>query len=59
MEELKYLENGQIDLGDESIKFWVKKLNCTEKDLGDSISKIGNNFNVLLMYLEMNHLMKK
>ena len=59
MKELKYLENGQINLSDESIKFWVNKLNCTEKDLRDSISKIGNNFNVLSMYLEMNHLMKK
>lgn len=59
MEELRYLENGQIDLIDESIQFWANKLNCTEKNLRDSIYKIGNNFNVLSMYLEMNHLVKK
>ena len=59
MEELRYLENGQIDLSDKSIQFWANKLNCTEKNLRDSIYKIGNNFNVLSMYLEMNHLVKK
>jgi len=59
MEDLKYLENGKIDLCDESIKFWANKLNCSEKNLRDSVCKIGNNFNVLSMYLEMNHLMEK
>jgi hypothetical protein len=59
MKGQKYLENSQISLSDESIKFWANKLNCSEKDLRDSISKIGNNLNVLSMYLEMNHLMKK
>lgn len=59
MEDLKYLDNGKIDLSDESIKFWASKLNCSEKDLRDSISKIGNNFNVLVMFLEMNQLVKK
>jgi len=59
MEELKYLENGQINLSDESIKFWANKLNCSEKDLLDSVSKIGNNLNVLSMYMEMNQLVKK
>ena len=59
MEEHTYIKNGQLDLTDESIKFWANKLNCSEKDLRDSISKIGTNFNVLLMFLEMNQLVKK
>lgn len=59
MEEHKYLENGRITLSDESIKFWANKLKCSEKDLRNSISKVGNNFNVLSMYMEMNHLVKK
>ncbi len=59
MKGQKYLENDQIILSDASIKFWANKLNCSEKDLRDSISKIGKNYNVLSMYLEMNRLVKK
>ncbi len=59
MKGQKYLENDQIILSDASIKFWANKLNCFEKDLRDSINKIGNNYNVLSMYLEMNRLVKK
>ena len=59
MEELRYIQNDQIELSNESIKFWANKLNCTEKELRDSINKIGNNVNVLSMFLEMNYIVKK
>lgn len=59
MEEKDYLNNSQIEISEESIKFWANKLKCSEKDLHDSILKIGNNINTLSMYLEMNQLIKK
>ena len=59
MYEQNYLKDGMIILSDESISFWANKLKCSEKDLQDSILKIGNNINVLTMYLEMNQLIKK
>ena len=59
MDDQNYLKNGTIILSDESITFWAKKLKCSKKDLRNSILKIGNNLNVLSMYLEMNQLIKK
>lgn len=59
MSELRYLKNDKIELSDESIKFWANKLNCSEKDLRDSVCRIGSNINVLSMFLEMNRLVKK
>ena len=59
MDDEDYINSSQIDLSDESITFWAIKLKCSEKDLRDSILKIGNNINVVTMYLEMNQLIKK
>lgn len=56
MEAGLYLKEGKIETCDEGIAYWTVKFKCSEKDLREAISKIGTIHNVLLMYLEMNHL---
>ena len=54
-----YLKDGKIDTSEEGILYWANTLNCSEIVLRDAICKIGTLHNVLLMYLEMNHLIDK
>lgn len=54
-----YIKDSKIDISDEGISYWAKQLGCSEKDLRDAISKIGNTYNVLIPYMEMNQLINR
>jgi hypothetical protein len=56
MDKASYLKDGKIDISDEGLVYWSDKLHCSQKDLSDAISKIGNSYTILTMYLEMNRL---
>ncbi len=57
MEETNlYLKDDKIDISEKGISYWAKELKCSKKDLKDAICKIGNTYNVLVPYLEMNRL---
>jgi hypothetical protein len=59
MTDEQYLKEGKIDTTEQGIIYWSQKLKCTPKDLKDSICKIGDSYNVLVLYLEMNRLIKR
>ena len=54
MDTIQYLKDGKIDISDEGLMYWFNKLECSKEDLSNAICKIGNGYNVLTMYLEMN-----
>ena len=54
-----YIKDSKIDISDEGISYWAKQLRCSEKDLKDAVAKIGNTYNVLVPYMEMNQLINK
>lgn len=49
-----YLKDGNIEISDESIAYWSEKWNCSPQDIKDAIYRIGNNYNILILYLTMN-----
>lgn len=50
------LKDGKIDISDKGISYWSRTFNCSEKNLREAVNKIGTIHNVLLLYLQMNHL---
>lgn len=59
MDKMQNLIDGNIDSSDEGIVYWAKQINCSEQDLIDAVYNIGNRYNMLVMYLEMNHKIHK
>lgn len=51
-----YLKDGKIDISEEGLVYWSKKLNCSEENLKNAVSKIGNSYTILTLYLEMNRM---
>lgn len=49
-----YLQDGKIEISEESIAYWSEKWNCSPQDLKDAIHRIGNKYSVLILYLTMN-----
>lgn len=58
MFDIRYLKEGKINTSNEGIEYWSKKIKCTENDLINSILKIGNSYNSLILYMEMNQLIQ-
>ncbi len=51
-----YLKDGKIDISEEGLVYWSEKLNCSEENLKIAVSKIGNSYTILTLYLEMNRM---
>ena len=49
-----YLKDGNIEISEASIAYWSEKWNCSPQDIKDAIYRIGNNYNILILYLTMN-----
>ena len=54
MEDEVFLKDGKIELSQESIAYWAKKWDCDEATIKSAIHEIGNSYNVLVLYLQMN-----
>ncbi len=59
MIESLYLKDGKIITSNESLKYWSRKLKCSETDLKASLLKIGSSYNTLILYMEMNQLLNR
>lgn len=59
MEKKKYLREGKIDVTEEGITYWADKINCEKKDLRNAICCVGNCYNILVLFLELNRQIKK
>lgn len=56
--EKLYIADGKIDTSPEAISYWADEFRCSDKDLLDAVGRIGNGYTILLLYLEMNRLIK-
>jgi hypothetical protein len=56
--EKLYIADGKIDTSPEAIHYWACEFRCSDKDLMEAVSRIGNGYTILLLYLEMNRLIK-
>jgi hypothetical protein len=56
MIEKEYIVDGEIEVSAEGIMYWAEEFKCSQHVLKEAISRIGNNYRCLLMYLEMNRL---
>ena len=54
MEDGLFLRDGKIEISQESIAYWAKQWDCEEEVLKSAIHEIGNLYNVLVLYLQMN-----
>ncbi len=58
MSEKLYIADGKIDTSPEAISYWAGEFRCSDKDLIEAVARIGNGYTILLLYLEMNRLIK-
>ncbi len=58
MEEDVFLNDGRVDVSDEGLIYWADKINCDLKDLKDAVSKIGDKYKVLVLFLQLNRKIK-
>jgi hypothetical protein len=58
MSDRQYIANGKIDTSAEAILYWAEEFKCSQKDLKDAVSRIGNGYTILLLYLQMNRLIE-
>lgn len=58
MEEDMYFSDGRIDISEEGIIYWTNKINCDPLDLKHAVSKVGDKYNVILLFLELNRKIK-
>jgi hypothetical protein len=56
MDNANYLKDGKIDISDEGLTYWSKKLHCSRENLKEAVGKIGSSYTILTLYLEMNRL---
>lgn len=59
MNSKHYIKEGKIDISDKGIIYWARKINCEPEDLKQAVSKIGNDFNVLVLFLELNRRIRR
>jgi len=55
----QYIKDGKIDTSTDGLIYWAQEMKCSQKDLKDAVSRIGNGYTILLLYLEMNRLIRK
>lgn len=56
---MHYIKEGKIDVSPKGIIYWSRKIHCEPDDLRYAVSKIGNDFNVVVLFLELNRLIRK
>lgn len=56
MSHQQYITDGKIDTSAEGLHYWAQEFKCSQKDLVEAVSRIGNSYTILLLYLEMNRL---
>lgn len=49
-----YLKEGRIDISDNGIIYWANKIKCNPNDLKKAICNVGDSYNVIILYLELN-----
>jgi hypothetical protein len=59
MDESKYLKDGKIDISDDGITYWSDKIKCNPLDLMYAVSKVGEKYDVLLLFLELNRMIRE